>query len=396
MKTLLICGYFENEYQSEVLNKSKSFTNTAANIFQGRLIQGLRQFDLKIISAPFLAPYPTEYKDIYFNGFPKNDNSDITYIPFNNIWGYRNISRTANLKKEVKRFINEYPTEKKSIIVYSVHTPFLEAAVYAKQLDPSIHICMVALDLPQYMNLNKNNRFIYDCFKKIDIKRFYKLNKCVDSYVLLTRNMAHVLAIGKRPYIVVEGIAEPKRMAPIARVSSGKKIAYAGKLVESFGVKNLLDAFALIKDKDAALDICGDGEMAVYVTEQARKDPRIHYHGTVSAQESYEILSNSDILVNPRPNNEIYTKYSFPSKNIEYLQTGNKVIAYMLDGIPEVYKNFFIVPQDDSIQALCTAITECFAMSEQEQSDKYEHFRKYVQNLFPAEVAQKIKQLIYE
>jgi len=396
MKTLLICGYFETQYQTEVLSKTKSFFNAAANIFQERLIQGLRQFDLKIISAPFLSPYPTGYKDMYFNGFSNNVNSDITYIPFNNIWGYRNISRTANLKKEVKKFIHAYPTEKKSIIVYSVHTPFLEAAVYAKQLDPSIHICMVTLDLPQYMNLNKNNRFIYDCFKKMDIKRFYKLNKCIDSYVLLTRDMADMLSVGERPYVVVEGMAEPKLMAPIARVGSGKKIAYAGKLVESFGVKNLLDAFALIKDKDAVLDICGDGELAVYVTEQARKDPRIHYHGTVSAQKSYEILRNSDILINPRPNNEVYTKYSFPSKNIEYLQTGNKVIAYMLDGIPEVYKDFFIVPKDDSIHALYAAITECFAMSEQEQSDKYEHFKKYVQNLFPAEVAQKIKRLIYE
>lgn len=48
------------------------------------------------------------------------------------------------------------------------------------------------------------------------------------------------------------------------------------------------------------------------------------------------ISKNADVLVNPRQNDDEYTKYSFPSKNIEYLMTGNAVMAYMLDGIPEI------------------------------------------------------------
>ena len=38
--------------------------------------------------------------------------------------------------------------------------------------------------------------------------------------------------------------------------------------------------------------------------------------------------------VNPRQNNEEFTKYSFPSKTMEYLASGVPVVAYKLDGIP--------------------------------------------------------------
>lgn len=36
--------------------------------------------------------------------------------------------------------------------------------------------------------------------------------------------------------------------------------------------------------------------------------------------------------------------------------TGNTVIAYMLDGIPKEYSEFFLVPEDESIEALSDTI----------------------------------------
>lgn len=68
------------------------------------------------------------------------------------------------------------------------------------------------------------------------------------------------------------------------------------------------------------------------------------------------ISKNADVLVNPRQNDDEYTKYSYPSKNIEYLMTGNAVMAYMLDGIPEIYRSFFIVPESNETKLLAKAI----------------------------------------
>ena len=44
--------------------------------------------------------------------------------------------------------------------------------------------------------------------------------------------------------------------------------------------------------------------------------------------------------MNPRSADAEYTKYSFPSKTIEYLATGVPVVMNRLPGIPEEYEYF--------------------------------------------------------
>lgn len=363
MNVLLLCGYFEPMYQEEISRKTKTWVENAANTFQQRLIAGLREQDisLEVVSAPFIGSWPMAYTDRTFKGFEAGDSAeDIHYVYFNNVWGYRNISRAAALKKCVRDFVKRSGDEKKAIIVYCPHTPFLEAAVYGKKLDSSIHIHMVVPDLPQYMNLSKKAHPIYDFFKKIDIRKMEKLIAQVDSFMLLTKHMAEKLHVGNRPYIVVEGITDVKSIPSETKKERGKRVAYAGKLVEAFGVKRLIEAFELIDDPEASLHICGGGELRPYVEEMSRKDTRIHYHGVVSAEEANEILQEADVLVNPRQNDDEYTKYSFPSKNIEYLMTGNAVVAYMLDGMPENYREMLCIPENQTEQALRDAIVQAF------------------------------------
>ncbi len=397
MDVLLLCGYFEPKYQEEISKKTKTWVENAANTFQQRLIAGLKAQDinLKVVSAPFIGPWPTAYTDKTFKGFEAGESAEnVQYVHFNNIWGYRNISRTVALKKCVKDFIRNSKSEKKAIIVYCPHTPFLEAAVYGKGLDNSVHIHMVVPDLPQYMNLSKKAHPIYDFFKKIDIQKMEKLIAQVDSFMLLTKYMADKLHVGNRPYIVVEGVTDVKNLPP-EKKEHGKKVAYAGKLVEAFGAKRLVKAFEMIDDPEASLHICGGGELKPYVEEMCQKDSRIHYYGVVPAEKANEILQNADVLVNPRQNDDEYTKYSFPSKNIEYLMTGNAVVAYMLDGIPEIYKDFFIVPSSCETYSLSEAI--CFALNESEQAKerkKQEVWRYLAETKEKEAVAERVVSLL--
>lgn len=382
MDILLLCGYFEPKYQEEISRKTKTWVEDAANTFQQRLIADLREqeINLKVVSAPFIGPWPTAYEDIVFEGFEAGQSAEnIQYVYFNNIWGYRNISRTAALKKCVKDFIGNSKSERKAIIVYCPHTPFLEAAAYGKQLDNSVHIHMVVPDLPQYMNLSKNAHPIYDFFKKIDIQKMEKLIAQVDSFMLLTKYMADKLHVGNRPYIVVEGITDVKNLPP-EKKEHGKKVAYAGKLVEAFGAKRLVEAFEMIDDAEASLHICGGGELKTYVEEMCQKDSRIHYYGVVPAEKANEILQNADVLVNPRQNDDEYTKYSFPSKNIEYLMTGNAVVAYMLDGIPKEYASFFNVPKSNQTESLTEAMREAMNESSVERTQKNKMIRDYIES----------------
>lgn len=380
MDILLLCGYFEPKYQEEITRKTKTWVENAANTFQQRLIAGLREqeINLKVVSAPFIGPWPRAYTDKTFKGFEAGESAEnVQYVHFNNIWGYRNISRTAALKKCVKDFIRNSKSGKKAIIVYCPHTPFLEAAVYGKELDNSVHIHMVVPDLPQYMNLSKKAHPIYDFFKKIDIQKMEKLIAQVDSFMLLTKYMADKLHVGNRPYIVVEGITDVKNLPP-EKKEHGKKVAYAGKLVEAFGAKRLVEAFEMIDDPEASLHICGGGELKPYVEEMSQIDSRIHYYGVVSAEKANEILQNADVLVNPRQNDDEYTKYSFPSKNIEYLMTGNAVVAYMLDGIPEVYRTFFNVPETNETESLAKAIETALNETPESQNSRRIAIYEYI------------------
>lgn len=360
---VFLCGYFEKEFEKEVIDKTITSVENAANIFQFRLIQGfLEQCNLKVISAPFIGAWPNAYKDFFYKRWWSEK---IEYLDFVNVWGYRNISRSFNMKKKMQEYLKSNHVD--FIIIYSPHTPFIETALYAKKIQPSIKICMIVPDLPQYMNLNVRRSKIYDFFKAIDIKKFNQIRKNVDYYVVLTKYMAESLNIKDDRYIVIEGIADKHLVRNNGRQRNNniKRIVFAGKLNESFGVRNLVESFKLIKDEDIRLEICGGGELEEYVKNQEKKDSRIKYYGLVSSEEANNILVNADILVNPRINNSEYTKYSFPSKNVEYLLTGNTVIAYMLDGIPDIYKQFLLIPKDETIAAL--ADTLIYALHEDKQ-----------------------------
>ena len=97
---------------------------------------------------------------------------------------------------------------------------------------------------------------------------------------------------------------------------------YTGKLNACFGAKKLVDAFCMLPEPNYRLVLCGRGDCEEYIKEKAAADSRILYLGQVTADVAGEHIRKADVLVNPRPNEGEYTKYSFPSKNIEYLLSG--------------------------------------------------------------------------
>lgn len=345
MEVLFLCGIFDEFNTETVVSNAKAPVEFSTNIFQQKMVDGFEKcgVDFEVLSAPFIGAFPNASRQMFFNGFEKIP-AKYTYVKFNNVWGYRNISRASALKKAIKSFAEK--EGEKLIIVYSAHTPFLEAAVYAKSLDKNIKICLVVLDLPQYMNLKTDRSKLYDVAKKYDIKKMHKLMEHVDSYVLLTEQMKEMLPIGDKPYIVREGIVTDSQLErKDYQPTKDKYIVYTGKMDEKFGVKNLVDAFKYIEE-DVYLVLCGTGDSDEYI-KAAAKDSRIIAFGQVTPDIAREWQDKAAVLVNPRMNNEEYTKYSFPSKNIEYLLTGKPVVAYMLDGMPEEYRKYIDVVEEN-------------------------------------------------
>lgn len=383
MKVLFLGGVFDDSHNVEIISKTKTYVEYAANNFQRKIIEGLRLcgVSVQVISAPFIGAYPQAYKDIFFRGFNHKikDESGYKYAHFNNIWGIQNPSRRRGVQKLLKDFINDND-EEKLIIVYTPHTPLIQAANYAKKKDAKIKICLVIPDLPQYMNLSSHVPRLYSILKKYDIWTFMKESRTVDSYIILTKQMAIPLAIGKRPYAVIEGIYEKLDYSLTKNNDGIVRIVYTGRLERNFGILNLIKAFSLLEDENLRLVICGGGEAKNEVEAASVKDRRIEYKGQVSSDIARRHILEGDILVNPRQNNSDYTKYSFPSKIIDYLSTGNSVVAYKLDGMPEEYKNFIYFVPDNTIETLAATIKKVIYSTNESRTNKSKAGMKYLEN----------------
>ncbi len=396
MRVLYLCGVYGEVNEKEVIAHSKYPVEFSANVFQKKMIQGFRSCvkDFDVISAPFVGSYPNASDIVSFKGFEKEQN-EYYYVDFCNIWGVRNPSRSRALKKALGEFISA-KDDSKLIVVYTPHTPFLEAASYAKKRDPKIKICLVVPDLPQYMNLNAHISMIYKVGKKFDIRKFNELNKNVDSYMLLTEHMAEKIDVHNMPYIVKEGIISQKDIEcaksknKTGKPGDVKYIVYTGKLNERFGVNTLVTAFMSIPGENLRLVLCGKGDSVEFIKEKIKFDNRIMFMGQVTPEEAGKWESAAAVLVNPRTNNEEFAKYSFPSKNIQYLLTGNAVVCYMLDGMPERYRDMVFVVDDKNGETEGLKDAIICALGESKHTD----FIKYAEESLSAEqIAKEIIQM---
>lgn len=399
MKILILCGVIGKENQSEAIAHSRGGADLAANLFQQKLIGGFRSLyeDCTVLSAPFLGAWPKGSDLMRFRGFSKPE-PEIEYVKFNNIWGLRNFSRASVLKKALKSFV-ELQDPEKLILIYCPHTPFLEAAVWAKKQDPSIRLCLYVPDLPAFMNLNTDRTRIYDIAKKYDIARMNGLMEQVDAFVLLTDYMKDKLPIGSKPFTVVEGIVERVPAFPEYHPGEGeeKYIVYTGKINEKFGVKALVDAFRTLSDPTYRLVLCGKGDCESYARSVAEQDSRVMVMGQLTPEQAMQWQSRAAVLINPRGGTEEYTRYSFPSKNIEYLLSGKPVVGYYLDGMPPVYREYLhcidqALPEE---QAIARSLDRVLKADAEQMREKNRRFFDYAESHLKAEnIAKAITELI--
>lgn len=397
MKILILCGVFSDTVRDEVLSKAKRAVEFSANLMQQKLIGAAREteHEITVLSAPFLGAFPNASSLFSFRGFSAPC-TEYTYVPFCNVWGIRNVSRLRSLKRAMRTFLDQ--DGEKLILCYCPHTPFLKAAESAKRRDKNVRICLYVPDLPEFMNLSAHVSPIYKFAKYFDIRSMKRAMRSVDSFVLLTERMKDRLPIFEKPYFVSEGLITKEALAASrtctqARADAPPKIVYTGKLSERFGCKTLIDAMAHLSE-DCRLVLCGTGDVLNYAKQKAEEDARIQVLGQLTPEDAEEERRKGAVLVNPRCGKEEYTKFSFPSKNLEYLLSGRAVVAHVLDGMPEIYRDCYVSPSDESAPALAEAIKTALSLSEEECRERHERFLAYAeQALLANAVFEKITQM---
>ena len=371
---------FKEEDEKKILELSNSGVSNAVNTFQWNLLNGLNNTtSIDIINILPVGTYPKHYKRLFLktNKWMWKENKDNLEIGAINIPGLKQYLRYKKVKKEIKTRLSN-SKRVSNIVIYSTYLPFLKA-VY--KLDRRVKITLIVTDLPEFYDLSKVG-ILRKILRKIYNYFIYKYLSRIDSFVLLTEQMKKPLKVGERQYIVVEGIADTENIDEsndnlFYKKNDTKIILYTGTLHYQYGIKSLLEAFMLIKNNDYELWICGSGEAEDEIKKLLFEDKRIKFFGFLAKDEVKKLQQKATVLVNPRPNEGEYTKYSFPSKTMEYMTSGKPVIMYKLDGIPDEYDEYLYYFNGTSPENIATKILEVCEQSEQELilfGQKAKHF----------------------
>lgn len=354
---------FDRKDENEILKNSCGGLQNAVNTFEWNLIDGMNECleqPINIVNALPVGTYPNQFQKLIlptrkwsYNG---SDNTEVGCI---NLPFIKQLMRTRKLK----RILSQYAD--KDIIIYSTYLPFLNVV---KHLDSSYNVTLIVTDLPEYYDLASTN-----CIRKL-LRHLYNrmVYKCidrVDSFVLLTEHMREPLRVCEKPYVIVEGIADDFYDVPdIKNITEKKVVLYTGTLHYQFGIKNLLDAFSQIPADDYELWICGSGEAENEIEQLSKNDNRIRYFGYKSKKEVVSMQKQATLLINPRQDIGEYTKYSFPSKTIEYMQSGTPVLMYKLAGIPDKYDDYlYYIDPDAGVDGIKNKIISICEMEDSER-----------------------------
>lgn len=330
---------FPKEQEEEILKKTRSGISNAANQFQWKLIDGLTAQlgrNMHVVNVLPVGTYPRHYRELLLrNRKWKIGDADCCEIGCLNLPLLKQLMRTVRLRRYLK---NIDPRE--SILICTAYLPFLWAAHF---LPASVQVTAIITDLPEYYDMHQVS-VMRELLRKLHTRLVYRYMSRVDRFVLLTEQMALPLKVGRRPYIVMEGIcssAAQPQVQPTHR-HPGKVLMYTGRLNRRYGLADLLEAFSGMDMAGLQLWICGSGEMEDEVRAAAQSDRRIRFFGFQPHSEVIKLQKQASLLVNPRTSQGEYTKYSFPSKTIEYMASGVPVVMYKLPGIPDEYDPYLI------------------------------------------------------
>lgn len=358
MKILYLGCFCEPTQRSLIDKLTGGRITVSTTTFQLAFLSGFLHLSQKldyIINVPDIGSFPLRCKSPFIprSNFRLNSIEGLNGS-FLNLTFFKGISIYNSLVREASAWLEANKGERVTILVYSCIYPYIKAAVELKKRYSNVQICCIVLDLPEYFG--DSTSFVHRFFESYYSKKIYSLCAHVDSFILLTEFMKDKIEVGHRPWLLLEGLYNPVEVADVPKRS--KTILYTGKLDARFGIRSLIEAFMAIDDDDFVLWICGFGSDAQYVEAACRQDNRIKYWGLVDQSRVFRMQKEASLLINPRKPEGEYTKYSFPSKTMEYMASGTPTIMYDLPGLPLEYKEYLILVPDTSIEMLSAVMYE--------------------------------------
>lgn len=344
-----LSSMMEDGWYNKFFGKSKSAIN--AQKFHSNLVSGLKNNGIKlvVVSVPPFNNQNSRKKFIFLKK-QEIDNIKYYYLPVINIKFIRPIVFFISSVFIFLRFLIsprckgvlfdalKYSTACLSVIV----TKIFVKKTYA-----------IYTDLPQYLG-NSN----------ILIKIMYKVINKSNNFILLSKYMNHKVNKKDKPHIVIEGFYDKEDFKNIIKSPSRnqiRKCMYAGDLSKIHGIERLIQGFIGADLLNTQLYLYGEGDFVPNIMSYARKHSNVIYGGSLS-RDSIKIKEvQADLLINNRPSESEFSKYSFPSKTMEYLGSGTPLLMTKLPSIPVEYYPYMFFIDNETIDGVSEALRKVFS-----------------------------------
>lgn len=360
MNLLYISNAIEDGALEDIIKNAKSTPSLAANKYHNLVMDGMRKNETVNITHLCIPPVSRKTSDRFFYKIKASHKDNITYryVPIINVPVLRNIGIFIYLLF----FLCMYSAKADAVVYDILLTTVALSLKYAKPLFSAPFIGIVT-DVPG--KRADNARGIEKLRENISLN----LLKACDGYVFLTEYMNELINKRHKKYIVSEGLVDVGMKAyenTVENKYSNKVCMYAGSLKKVYGIRNLVEAFIKANIKDAELHVYGNGDYRDELAELCKQNNSIKYCGVKTNAYIVSEEVKASLLINPRPTDKEYTKYSFPSKNLEYMVSGTPLLTTKLPGMPKEYYQYVYLIDDESVDGLTQRISEILSKPAEE------------------------------
>ena len=235
-----------------------------------------------------------------------------------------------------------------------------------------IPLVAIVTDLPDMFDSGKTRKALGNFL----LRRF-------DAYVFLTEYMNDIVNSSGKPYIVLEGHVDSELpflddVVPYESETGKRIVIYAGSIQKKYGIENLVKGFIIAGIPCTELWVFGDGDYRDELEALAEQHSTIKYMGIKSNAEVVAVEQRAALLVNPRPTSAEYTKYSFPSKNMEYMVSGTPMLTTKLPGMPAEYYPYVYLIEDETPDGIADVLKKIFSESLEVRREKAKRARAFV------------------
>ncbi len=358
MEILYISNTTSQKYFKKLYDMSVAKPGQQVQKFNEMLLRGFAENNsVYALSAP-PATYSTSKKLYFSSEIEKENGITYDYTSFCSLPIIKQFMVKSAVKRKIKEWAKKTENKERAIVCYAL-SPTLSAAALSSAKKLGVKCVALVTDIPQLMNVSTQQSGIKSKLYSIYSKSTYEKMTRYDMYILLTDAMSEVVNPLEKPYTVMEGMTDSAMVDVDNSLSdkySPKVVLYAGALFEKYGVKNLVEGFMKADVADCELWFFGNGEMEDWLN--SLDFDKVKYHGVAPNHEVVAHEIKSTLLVNPRPSTEEFTKYSFPSKNMEYMMSGTPVVACKLPGMPNEYLDYIYITQDESADGFAKILKE--------------------------------------